>query len=146
MSAAAVSVSPSAVNTSVWTMHSRTTLHSVNAGSNRFRFFIVELWAPPVGVGAALRKRWGRIGTQGRTDTVYFDSVAGAEHYAEVLLRRRRKRGYSEADPERWKLLELEAGLEVRLRKIRRQLRAAREGLCGAAPLGGSGEQMLLWG
>ncbi len=148
--AAAASVSPSAVNTSVWTMHTRTTLHSVDAAGNRFRFFIVELWAPPVGSGAALRKRWGRIGTEGQSDTLYFDGVDGAKHYAEVLLRRRRKRGYVEVggdgSDERWKLLELEAGLELRLRAIRRRLRRAREQLrAGVDAPGARRRQLVLW-
>lgn len=121
------SVSPRPINTSVWTMRSRTTLHSVDAADNRFRFFVIELWAPPVGTGAALRKRWGRIGTDGRSEVLYFDDVAGAEHYAEVLLRRRLKRGYVEVTPSAWRLLELEAEAEARLRQIRHRLLRARE-------------------
>jgi len=122
-----VSVSPRPINTSVWTMRSRTTLHSVDAAGNRFRFFVIELWAPPVGTGAALRKRWGRIGTEGRSDILYFDELAGAEHYAEVLLRRRRKRGYVEMSSPQWQLLELEAEAEARLRQIRQRLLRVRE-------------------
>lgn len=121
------SVSPRPINTSVWTMQSRTTLHSVDPERNRFRFFVVELWAPPVGTGAAVRKRWGRIGTEGRSETLYFDELAGAQHYAEVLLRRRRKRGYVEVAPSSWALLELEAETEARLQKIRRRLLSARD-------------------
>ena len=121
------SVSPLPVNTSVWSMLIRTTLHSVNPDGNRFRFFIVELWVPPVGGGAALRKRWGRIGTEGRSDILYFDSPVGAEHYMRTLLRRREKRGYVEAASSPWRLLALEAEAESRLRRIRKRLGASRE-------------------
>lgn len=121
------SVSPLPVNTSVWSMLTRTTLHSVNPDGNRFRFFIVELWVPPVGEGAALRKRWGRIGTEGRSDILYFDSPAGAEHYMKTLLRRREKRGYVEAASSPWRLLALEAEAENRLQRIRRRLLTSRE-------------------
>lgn len=120
-------VSPRPTNTSVWTMQSRTTLHSVDPSENRFRFFVVELWAPPIGKGAAVRKRWGRIGTEGRSETLYFDELAGAQHYAEVLLRRRRKRGYVDVAPSSWALLELEAETEARLQRIRRRLLRARD-------------------
>jgi len=124
-----VYVSPRPINTSVWTMRTRTTLHSVDPTGNRFRFFVIEVWTPPVGTGAALRKRWGRIGTEGRSDILYFDDLPGAEHYAEVLLRRRRKRGYVEVTPSSssWRLLELEAEAEARLRQIRQRLLRVRE-------------------
>lgn len=121
------SVSPRPFNTSVWTMYNRTTLHSVDPTKNRFRFFTIEVWAPPVGTGAALRKRWGRIGTEGRSETLYFDELAGAKHYAEVLVRRRSKRGYVEVTPSPWELLEAEAEAEARLRRIRRRLLRTRE-------------------
>jgi predicted DNA-binding WGR domain protein len=111
----------------MWTMRSRTVLHSVDAAGNRFRFFVLEVWAPPVGTGAAVRKRWGRIGTEGRDEVLYFDDLPGAEHYAEVLLRRRRKRGYVEVTPSAWRLLALEAEAEARLRQIRHRLHRARE-------------------
>lgn len=123
------SVSPCTVNSSVWTMFVRTTLQSVDPSRNRFRFFIVELWAPPVGEGAAIRKRWGRIGTPGRSEVLYFDGIEGAEHYAEVLLKRRHKRGYVEVETPKWSMLRSEADMEARLRRLRKQLVGAREGL-----------------
>jgi len=58
---------------------------------------------------------------------LYFDELAGAEHYAEVLLRRRRKRGYAEVTSPEWRLLELEAEAEARLRQIRQRLLRVRE-------------------
>ena len=91
-------VSPSHRNASVWIMQERTVLHSVDENRNRYRFFVIELWSPPVGTGAALRKRWGRIGQEGRSETIYFDTRKGAEHCREVLIRRRFKRGYVEVE------------------------------------------------
>ena len=145
---AAASVSRSTVNTSVWIMHRRTTLRSVDPSKNRFRFFTIELWAPPVGTGAAVRTRWGRIGTKGQSDVIYFDGVAGAEHYAEVLLRRRLKRGYVEVDAEadRWKLLRAEARLEAQLRRIRRTLGSAREQSRALSSVGRRARQLSMWG
>ena len=121
------SVSPRAVNTSVWTMYERTTLHSIDPAKNRFRFFVVELWAPPVGEGAAIRKRWGRIGTPGQSEALYFDGIEGAQHYAEVLLRRRHKRGYIEVETPKWSLLKSEAAMEAQLQRLRKQLIGTRE-------------------
>jgi len=135
------SVSPQSDNASVWAMLSRTALHSIDPAKNRFRFFVIELWAPPVGTGAALRKRWGRIGTQGRSEVLYFDGVEGARHYADVLLRRRIRRGYVEVQSAAWQLLELEAEAEARLRRIRKQLLSRRELL--RAPQGAQ-EQLAL--
>lgn len=116
------SVSPSAANTSVWTMYIRKTLHSVDPSKNRFRFFIVELWAPPVGQGAAIRKRWGRIGSAGQSEVLYFDGLEGADHYFDVLVKRRYKRGYTEVETPKWSLLASEAEMEAQLRRLRRRL------------------------
>ena len=116
------SVSPSAENTSVWTMYIRKTLHSVDPNKNRFRFFVVELWSPPVGQGAAIRKRWGRIGTSGQSEVLYFDGLEGADHYFDVLVKRRYKRGYTEVETPKWSLLASEAEMEAQLRRLRRRL------------------------
>lgn len=71
-------------------------LLSVDVDANRFRFFAVELHPRDCG-GAEIRRRWGRVGTEGRVGVEVFTDVDAARAAWEALLRRREKRGYTVA-------------------------------------------------
>lgn len=74
-----------------------TILLSVDPEANRFRFFVVELYALDDG-SAELHRRWGRIGTDGRHSVEHFSTVRLAEAARAELIERRRRRGYVRAD------------------------------------------------
>jgi len=68
-------------------------LLSVDAEENRFRFFAIELRARDDGA-AEIRRRWGRVGTDGRVDVEVFEDEAQARIAWDALVRRRERRGY----------------------------------------------------
>lgn len=70
----------------------RRLLLSVEADENRFRFFAMELHERTE--GAEIRRRWGRVGTDGRAGVEVFDDEASARRAWQRLLRRRARRGY----------------------------------------------------
>lgn len=72
-------------------------LLSVDAAENRFRFFVMELHASDDG-RVEVRRRWGRVGTDGCQRVEVFDSEAEARVEWERLLRRRASRGYEVAE------------------------------------------------
>ena len=92
-----------------------TALVSVEAATNRFRFFVVELRAG-AGGGATLLKRWGRVGTAGRRVAERFDNAAAADEAYAALLEKRARRGYVEAgEGPLSRLLRAEADLFVQV-------------------------------
>jgi len=71
-------------------------LLSVDVDENRFRFFAIELRERDDGV-VEIRRRWGRVGTDGRVGVEVFEDEAQARAAWDALLRRRVKRGYVSA-------------------------------------------------
>jgi len=74
-------------------------LLSVDAGRNRFRFFVVELRELDDG-RVELARRWGRVGASGRTEIEVYEDEEAARVAWDNLLERRAKRGYASAEEE----------------------------------------------
>ncbi len=75
-------------------------LHRINPDANMARFYRIDLVPTLFGEGTVLR-RWGRIGTCGRTHIETWPSAgeAEAEAAANRTLRQKSRRGYCQADP-----------------------------------------------
>lgn len=72
-----------------------TTLHlrRIDPSRNMARFYVASV-EPSLLPGAALRRAWGRIGTQGRSRIDLFNDRSAAERALNVLKRQKLKRGY----------------------------------------------------
>lgn len=75
-------------------------LHRIDADANMARFYCIDLAATLFGEVTVLR-RWGRIGTYGRTSLETWASAGEAEASANRTLRQKSRRGYCLAEPSR---------------------------------------------
>ena len=73
-------------------------LHRIDANANMARFYCIDLSATLFGEVTVLR-RWGRIGTCGRTSLETWPSAGEAEASANRTLRQKSRRGYRLAEP-----------------------------------------------
>jgi len=73
-------------------------LHRIDDDANMARFYCIDLAATLFGEVTVLR-RWGRIGTCGRTSIETWPSAGEAEASANRTLRQKSRRGYSLAEP-----------------------------------------------
>lgn len=73
-----------------------TVLRSVDPSANRFRFYVLQLRVVPSGV--ELVRRWGRVGTPGRTRIERFPALAHAEDARARLVQQKTGRGYVAID------------------------------------------------
>jgi len=72
----------------------RSDLVRIDAAANMWRFYEMTLQRDLFG-GAALMRRWGRIGTAGRLRLDLFENVGAAANAMTRLHARRIRRGYS---------------------------------------------------
>ena len=75
-------------------------LHRIDADANMARFYCIYLAATLFGEVTVLR-RWGRIGTCGRTSLETWSSAVEAEASANRTFRQKSRRGYCLAEPSR---------------------------------------------
>ena len=75
-------------------------LHRIDADANMARFYCIDLAATLFGEVTVFR-RWGRIGTCGRTTLETWPSAGEAEVSANRTFRQKSRRGYSLAEPSR---------------------------------------------
>src|SRR3712207_1066988 len=68
-------------------------LVSTDAAKNRQRFYQLS-WQPMLDGDIALVCTWGRLGTHGRTRTIFYPERAEVQDKLLRLLRRRLQRGY----------------------------------------------------
>jgi predicted DNA-binding WGR domain protein len=73
-------------------------LHRIDADANMARFYCIDLAATLFGEVTVLR-RWGRIGTCGRTNLETWPSAGEAEVSANRTFRQKSRRGYSLGEP-----------------------------------------------
>ena len=75
-------------------------LHRINPDAYMARFYRIDL-APTLFGEVTVLRRWGRIGTCGRTHIETWPSAgeAEAEAAANRTLRQKSRRGYCQADP-----------------------------------------------
>jgi predicted DNA-binding WGR domain protein len=73
-------------------------LHRIDADANMARFYCIDLAATLFGEVTVLR-RWGRIGTCGRTSLETWPSAGEAEVSANRTFRQKSRRGYSLVEP-----------------------------------------------
>jgi predicted DNA-binding WGR domain protein len=66
---------------------------SVDAGANRQRFYVLT-WQPTLFGDGALVKTWGRLGTEGRSQAVFWGEREHAQPLIDRLLRRRQQHHY----------------------------------------------------
>jgi predicted DNA-binding WGR domain protein len=71
--------------------------HRIDPKANMARFYSIEL-APTLFGEVTVLRRWGRIGTRGRTAIVTWPSSGEAETAANRTLRQKSRRGYGPAD------------------------------------------------
>lgn len=73
-------------------------LHRISPAKNEWRYYAMSI-QPDLFGGAALVRRWGRIGTRGRVQLdLHVDEGAAANALA-ALLRLRLRRGYRPVGP-----------------------------------------------
>lgn len=72
-------------------------LHRINPDANMARFYSIE-FAPTLFGEVAVLRRWGRIGTRGRTSIETWPGPGEAEAAANRTLRQKSRRGYEPAD------------------------------------------------
>ncbi|MCL5962723.1 MAG: WGR domain-containing protein [Chloroflexi bacterium] len=68
-------------------------LVNIDPAKNRFRFYIL-LWQPDLWGHLSLVRRWGRIGTQGRTADIPYSDRLSAQGSVRKVIRRRLQHGY----------------------------------------------------
>lgn len=73
-------------------------LHRIDTNINMSRFYCIDLAATLFGEVTVLR-RWGRIGTCGRTSLETWPRAGEAEASANRTLRQKSRRGYRPAEP-----------------------------------------------
>lgn len=73
-------------------------LRRINPDANMARFYCIDLVPTLFGEVTVLR-RWGRIGTCGRTHIETWPSAGEAEAAANRTLRQKSHRGYRQAEP-----------------------------------------------
>lgn len=73
-------------------------LHRINPDANMARFYSIDL-APTLFGEVAVLRRFGRIGTCGRTSIETWQSAGEAEVAANRTIRLKSRRGYGPADP-----------------------------------------------
>lgn len=66
---------------------------SQDAAKNRQRFYLLS-WQPMLDGDIALVCSWGRLGTQGRSRTIFYPDRAQLQENLVRLIKRRLKRGY----------------------------------------------------
>jgi predicted DNA-binding WGR domain protein len=66
---------------------------SVDPAANRQRFYCLS-WQPTLFGGGALVKTWGRLGTEGRSRTLFWGARPDAQALVERLVRQRFQHGY----------------------------------------------------
>ena len=69
---------------------------SQDAAKNRQRFYLLS-WQPTLEGDTALVCTWGRLGTQGRSRTIFYPTRAQVQEQLVQLIRRRLQRGYQVA-------------------------------------------------
>src|SRR5438105_838670 len=67
---------------------------SIDPRANRQRFYVLT-WQPTLFGDGALVKTWGRLGTDGRSRTVFWGERQEAQPLIAQLLRRRSQHGYA---------------------------------------------------
>ena len=72
-------------------------LHRINPDANMARFYCIDLVPTLFGKVSVLR-RWGRIGTCGRTHIETWPSAGEAEAAANRTLRQKSRCGYRQAE------------------------------------------------
>lgn len=75
-------------------------LQRINPGTNIARFYSINL-APTLFGEVTVLRRWGRIGTHGRTGIETWPNTMEAEAAANCTLRQILRRGYGPADTSR---------------------------------------------
>ncbi len=66
---------------------------SVDVTENRQRFYVLT-WQPTLFGDGALVRTWGRLGTEGRSRTVFWGERQDAKPLIDQLLRRRQQHHY----------------------------------------------------
>lgn len=69
-------------------------LTRIDAGQNMRRFYRIEA-APDLFGGLQVIRHWGRIGTRGQSLTRWCETEAEAQHFTEIMLRAKLRRGYA---------------------------------------------------
>jgi len=72
-------------------------LHRIDPDANMARFYCIDL-APTLFGEVTVLRRWGRIGTCGRTSIETWPSEGEAETAASRTLRKKSRRGYRQAE------------------------------------------------
>jgi predicted DNA-binding WGR domain protein len=72
-------------------------LHRIDPDAHMARFYSIDL-APTLFGEVTVLRRWGRIGTRGRTAIETWPSPDEAEAAANRTLRQKSRRGYEPAD------------------------------------------------
>ena len=72
-------------------------LHRIDPDANMARFYCIDL-APTLFGEVTVLRRWGRIGTCGRTSIETWPSEGEAEDAARRTLRQKSRRGYRPAE------------------------------------------------
>ena len=69
----------------------------IDHDANSQRFYSLS-WQPCLFGGGAVIRRWGKIGTEGRKQTEFFESREDAQETVKAALKRRLANGYSVVD------------------------------------------------
>lgn len=72
-------------------------LRRIDPTQNMRRFYVLAL-QPTLFGGASVVRTWGRIGTSGQTMIETFDQPDAADAAFNLLERRKRRRGYQDAE------------------------------------------------
>ncbi len=75
-------------------------LRRIDPAQNMRRFYLLAL-QPTLFGGASVVRTWGRIGTSGQTMMETFDQPDAADAAFDLLERRKRRRGYQDAERSR---------------------------------------------
>lgn len=75
--------------------HGSVYLQRIDCDCNMRRFYAASV-EPTLFGGASVIRCWGRIGTTGRDMMETFDNIGEAQSALNKLIRRKRRRGYSE--------------------------------------------------
>lgn len=79
------------------TDHDPRRLRRIDPAQNMRRFYLLAL-QPTLFGGASVVRTWGRIGTSGQTMMETFDQPDAAGAAFDLLERRKRRRGYQDAE------------------------------------------------
>ena len=72
-------------------------LRRIDHAQNMRRFYLLAL-QPTLFGGASVVRTWGRIGTSGQTMMETFDQLDAADAAFNLIERRKRRRGYQDAE------------------------------------------------